>query len=457
MCRKDKGLCEPKVAPDVKIGHSPVAVFIVNPSGGDDTRALTDAFEDAKAAGPGSQVKLVQGEYHIGMIEVHNFNGCFTGAGKGKTIVFPLTDLGCRDIYNQNLSIGLIKFFGGKISVSQMSFRNSGDQPCHCEDYSNHGFAEELWYYLGFLDYAINEHISPNHYIRARVEGVEFTGSAGGPLGYKIYMAVMCSGDFVEGSDLPYSNADISITNCSFNNFYNAFQNLGMGTGSFVFSDNTVSNTFFALWLQDNIGGNSLISGNRFNISPSGTGIGINNYIWGFNELKLGNGCQYVVTENEFLTENSWTAIDIFDKRKFQGISDINNSLLLLVKNNLFDLRGTASTGIWNFYSAEAIIRNNKFIGQATNAGLFSFAADKTEIHGNDFSNMIDTEYNIVMLGNNNTVIGDKSNGTILNLGENNMISGFTLMQGENPVGQSINIDKYWIMQEDMFKMRRQQ
>ncbi len=107
------------------------------------------------------------------------------------------------------------------------------------------------------------------------------------PLGYKIYMAVMCSGDFVIGSDLPYSNADISITNCSFNNFYNAFQNLGIGTGSFVFNNNTVSNTFFALWLQDNIGGKSSISGNRFNITPGGTGIGINNYIWGFNELKL--------------------------------------------------------------------------------------------------------------------------------------------------------------------------
>ncbi len=55
MCRKDKGLCELTAAPDLKIAYSSGAVFTVNPSGGDDTRALTDAFEDAKAAGPGSR------------------------------------------------------------------------------------------------------------------------------------------------------------------------------------------------------------------------------------------------------------------------------------------------------------------------------------------------------------------------------------------------------------------
>ncbi len=78
----------------------------------------------------------------------------------------------------------------------------------------------------------------------------------------------------------------------------------------------------------------------------------------------------------------------------------------------------------------------------------------KPRLLANNFSGMTNTEYSIVMLSNNNTVIGGKNNGTILNLGENNMITGLTVKEGENPVGQSI-IDNYKIMLEKMIKMRR--
>jgi hypothetical protein len=454
-CSKDKEITDQTGVPDLKSAHSSGAVFTVNPNGSDDTQALIDAFEDAKAAGPGSEVKLVQGEYHIGLIEVHDFIGSFTGAGMGKSVIFPLPDLPCSDVFNQNLSTGLIKFFGGNFKVSQMSFRNPGGNPCHCEDCANPTFANVLWYFLGFLDYSIIGPIPPDHYIKAAVDNVEFTGTTGGPFGYDVFMATMCSGDFGYAPDLPYSNADLSITNCSFNNFYYVFQNLGIGSGSFIFKNNKVLNTLFAIWLQDNIGGNSFISGNKFNVSPGGTGIGINNSAWGFNEFRLSDGCQYEISDNEFITESAWTAIDVCDGRKlFQGISDNKNSLLLLVKNNLFDLRGTTSTGIWNFYTTDAVIRNNKFTGQATDVAVSNWIAENALFLGNNFSNMTNTAYNILMLGNNNTVIGGNNKGTILNLGENNLITGMNIKEGENPVGQSI-IDNYRIMQENMKKMRK--
>ena len=73
----------------------------VNPSGGDDTQALIDAFDAAKAAGPGSTVKLAKGEFTIGMIEVRDFDGYFRGAGKGKTIITNLPQLPCEECWDR--------------------------------------------------------------------------------------------------------------------------------------------------------------------------------------------------------------------------------------------------------------------------------------------------------------------------------------------------------------------
>ncbi len=95
-----------------------------SPSGGDDTGGLTDAFNLAKAAGPGSTVQLAEGEYHIGFILVEDFVGSFKGAGMGKTIIEPLPDLPYIDMYIANLAPELLKFLRGNVLISDMSFRN---------------------------------------------------------------------------------------------------------------------------------------------------------------------------------------------------------------------------------------------------------------------------------------------------------------------------------------------
>jgi len=66
-------------------------VFKVYPNGIDDTEALMQAFNDAKAAGPGAVVQLSEGLFKIGFLdEIFDFNGYFLGAGKDKTIVSNL-------------------------------------------------------------------------------------------------------------------------------------------------------------------------------------------------------------------------------------------------------------------------------------------------------------------------------------------------------------------------------
>jgi len=96
--KEDNFLSDPSSQADqLKSSHHKGVVIKVLPSGGDDTQALIDAFEAAKAAGPGSTVKLEEGTYTIGMIEVRDFDGNFRGAGKGKTILTNLCCLPCEE------------------------------------------------------------------------------------------------------------------------------------------------------------------------------------------------------------------------------------------------------------------------------------------------------------------------------------------------------------------------
>ncbi|MDZ7608615.1 MAG: hypothetical protein U5K79_24200 [Cyclobacteriaceae bacterium] len=62
----------------------------------------------------------------------------------------------------------------------------------------------------------------------------------------------------------------------------------------------------------------------------------------------------------------------------------------------------------------------------------------------------------ILLFGNNNTVVGGGNNSTtVLNIGENNQITGAKFdNEGENPLGQTI-VDNYRIWKESLMKMRR--
>ncbi len=453
-CSLEEGLVpDPAGENALKAAHG--AVITVDPSGGDDTQALIEAFAWAKGQGPGSSVQLSEGEFHIGLIQVDYFYGTFAGAGKGKTVIIPLTELDCGTLLGANLTPTLLKFFGGDIKVEKMSFRNPEGQPCEqCEE----NWAGDLWCFLGFFDWA-SGNVPPNNQIKAAVDQVEFSSNPNEPSGYTRYgvmMAVMSCGDFGWGENLPYSNSNVTITNCDFKDLSNAYQNLGIESGKLVFTNNTISGVDQAIWLQDNIGGTSLVSGNEFNIPSGGTGVIINNLQWGIFTYKLSNGCQYEISGNKFFMNESWAAMDITDGRKFyMDYPDNNNSLLLMVKNNLFDMQNTSFTGIWNYLSQDAVIRNNKFTGQATGASLYAFFTFNCLMLGNNFSNMFNTEFDIVMLGSNNTVIGGNHKDTkVLDLGEYNVITGVTVKEGEDPVGQTIK-DNYLIMRENMKKMRR--
>ena len=433
-------------------------VFLVNPSGEDDTYDLITAFENAKAAGPGSIVQLVAGEYHIGLIEVRDFYGIFKGAGKGKTIIFPMDDLACNIPAGQNLTVSLIKFFNGDVTVSDMSFVNGEGQACALCEGDCPWFGSWLWSFLGFYDYSILdlETLSADHHVRGTVNRVAFTGTLGGIVGWEVQYAIGCYSDFVWAENLPWSNIDVTVTGCDFNYFWNAIQVLGMNRGSLVFSNNNVANTQEGLYLVDDIGGKIKVSGNTFSVPPGAKALTINDLAYGLWTPALSEGCQYEITDNKFYLDGSFTALDICDSRKLAGIPDEENPMLVLLKNNQFILENGPTCGIWNFSTDDAVIRNNKFTGQAGWTGIASIYADNTLMLGNNFSMLTAPEYYIFLetVSSNCTVVGgNHQEEQVLNLGTNNIITGLKQTDMASNTGQTI-IDNYRIIRETMGKTR---
>jgi hypothetical protein len=174
------------------------AVITVSPDiDGDDTDDLMAAFTEAKAAGPGSTVKLTASEFHIGFLFDEDFDGTFSGAGMGETIIEPLPNLNCDELNNANLSIELIRFLRGNIRITDMSFMNPEGEPCP---------GGNLWEYIGFHDWAYNElpNLPQGHKINAVVDQFEFDGRAGPSGGYTVGQVIGCGTYSGSGMNIPY-------------------------------------------------------------------------------------------------------------------------------------------------------------------------------------------------------------------------------------------------------------
>jgi|WetSurSiteA1Bulk_404760.scaffolds.fasta_scaffold01525_3 hypothetical protein len=442
------------------------SVIQVLPSGGDDTYEIIAAFNDAKASGSGSTVQLVEGEYHIGFVLVEDFIGSFNGAGIGKTIIIPNMDLPYLDLYAQNLAPELVKFLRGNVRISNMSFLNLEGEPCTGDD---------LWAFLGLHDWADNElpDLPENHKITAMVDHVEFVSNPG-PAGwtpYAVQTAVVGGPDFLWDYNLPYSNTDITVTNCTVREMSWAFSNLGIDKGRTILSNNGPLYTDGGIVLSDNLGGSTLISDNEFFTPAWGNAINITdaNYLsYNLFEFKLSDGCQYEISGNIIHAVDSWGAITIADDRKAAGVIDNKNPVQVLVKSNQFDLQGEVWVGIWNWITDDAVIRNNKFTGQAKTGLYIDPRTTNSLMLGNNFSNLVCSKlelweplifgegYKIILCGNNNSVVGGSDNSTtVLNLGENNKITGAKFAnEGKDPLGQTIS-DNYRIWKENLVKIRK--
>jgi hypothetical protein len=135
-------------APAFAYSHRHAAVFCVRPSGGDDTAHIQKAFGRAIKAGPGSTVQLCAGHFYMNSITVDDFDGHFTGAGQGKTVIDCLRGLDPSlpgAVMPPDMWSFFIRFRGGYPRVSCMTFDITAKEPCEPWTGDNTFIDELIW------------------------------------------------------------------------------------------------------------------------------------------------------------------------------------------------------------------------------------------------------------------------------------------------------------------------
>jgi hypothetical protein len=412
-------------------------VYIVNPSGSDDTEALNLAFEEATVFGPNSVVQLEEGKYHLNFIEVREFKGKFRGAGKGKTIIYPVSNLNVDALISQNLNTILIRFVGGDVCMSDMTLLTPPGA-------FSTGKLDGL---VGFSAIT-SQYISEKEYVKAMINSVEFAGHW-----ENINHGLKAESGFLNTipGGIPLSNIDITVTNCSFDGFlwYGALiqqikkGKIVIGTQK---DGNTFSNnkTYASLGLWHNINVDVFIVGNTF-FNPAGTRFGIEMYSSPYPDY-LEQVAQTKVTvckieQNVFNITGGTGGMFINDRRRYFYPEDM--PMNVQVKDNLFNMSNNATTGIGCFNMMGMMIMHNSFTGtgqygvRIMGPSPYPYNENGMMI-GNYFSNTAFTAATVLLdvRTRNWKIIGGDLEGNVTDYGENNTIINMKIHQPEKHFGE---------------------
>jgi hypothetical protein len=290
-CSKDS-LLNSDQGPDQLINNATVKasgmVIPVYPNNSDDTPALIDAFDQAKASGQNAVVKLMSGTYKISLIEVKEFNGKLVGSGQGKTIITNIFDLPTPDevMQQQNKVPALITFIGGDVEVLDLTVKIS-ELDWVVNPQNPMGMPTLL-----FSDYS-NDYMPSIHHINVKVNNIEIINSdnPGVSFGGLTFEPAKLQ---QQGNPMPRSNIDAIVTNCKFSNLGMAINICGCKSGSFVYSGNIFYKAFSGI--HENLGVAVKILKNNF----IETGIDINAFEQNFFEYSPSNVGTYELRDNIF-------------------------------------------------------------------------------------------------------------------------------------------------------------
>jgi len=407
-------------------------VFTVEPGGEDDTQALNQAFLDAISAGPGSIVRLCEGEYHINFIEVREFYGKFLGAGKGKTVILPVADLGVDALLSQNLNTILLRFVGGVVHIAEMTLKtNPGPLST--------GSKKAIDGLVG-ISSVTARYASENNFIDANIDQVEFIGDKNNTFhglkaesGLRIYPK-------------PLSSYNITITNCTFDGFawYGALL-MELKQGSITIGGNLfLNNGNVGLGVWHNTSMKASIEGNVFNVIEwAGIELYSAPYPGSLEQAPQTFRSAVNIEHNVFNTENCQAAMIINDNRRRYYPDEM--PMLVQVKSNRINAEEYTVSGIRCLNMYGMVIRNNIFSGTGTDGvnirRQFSMVNENGLMLGNNFSNSSYTNA-VVHLnpGSHNwTIVGGDLGELVWDQGENNIIQGYNHQSSDIPLGQLLS------------------
>ena len=414
-------------------------VFIVEPTGIDDTENLKNAFDDAMAAGPGAVVQLMEGDYFIDLIETREFHGTLKGKGKGKTIISTIADLSVNEFLDQNQGVVLLNFVGGDISVRDLTI-HTPPRPLST------GKLDLIHGQLGFCAITA-QYVAVDEHVNATVDNVEFITQGW------VLNGLLAESGFWKGipGGVPIADIDISVTNSSFSGPYwweYGALIMEIREGNIVVGSKGNGNVFdncdLGIWHNVNI--NATVHSNTFTRKAGWFALQVIN---GANREELLEDSQTFqsvcnIEKNTFNVSESAGAMLINDNRRF--LPSYKLPMLVQVKSNKLHTEVNTFTGMGGLNLSGAVIRNNKFTGDAEfGVRIFShwpegLISENGLLLGNNFSN---SAYSLttVLLGNgtkNWTIVGGNLGELVWDFGENNIITGFNNNTSEAHLGQNI-------------------
>lgn len=394
-------------------------VITVKPNNTDDTQALIDAFDQAKASGQNAVVKLMPGTFKIGTIEVTEFIGKFAGSGQGKTIITNIWDFPTRDdVFQLGRMPALITFIGGNVEVSDLTVKIS-ELNWTVDPQKPVGMPMLL-----FSDCS-NTYFPSGHHIQVKVNNIELINSDQPGVSFD---GILFEPAMFYQTFSPRSNIDASVTNSKFSktNFYV----WGCKSGSFVFSGNIISGT--GPGVHENMGVNVKIIKNEFYQSI----LDINAWERGILEYVSSNVGTYEIRDNIF----NESAFGLWDNWRFDHPEN-PDWMRMIWDHNTFNIPVEWNLSLHMFGFKDLIFSNNIFAGDGQSGKIKIYGSwlspeyeyDKywgmwTE--GVQFLNNVFQLKNFVIELNptsiNCLIKGNFKNLTILDNGVNNKVVGKT-------------------------------
>jgi len=452
-CSKSDDYDEGFSGMDLKAKKVTPEVFVVTPGGVDDTPAICQAFDDAKAAGPGSIVQLVEGEYHVGYMEIFDFCGSLIGAGKDKTVITVLPGLNLDLLLSQHLLPCMVKFVGGDVQMSHFTMQTppgpistGGPGLGHIFSLLNFSSFNSV-YESGNENRSINVVIDNVCFKGQRVEEGGYPGYAG--YNYNCAIGVRAGFDYfpsyvTPADPLPREKIDIKITNCEFDTFCYAMALEGMMNSRAIIGEKNKGNTFNNIDQQGGVweSRNTAVSieGNTFNIPEFSYGLDLDDYPYYMifeNELPE-KATVFNVQNNIFNVAHSEYAMLLRNIRARTNPEE--PAVIYQVKNNLFTMTDGYEWGILSYYTKGIVIRNNRFTGHGDLALYLVNYSQNGLVLGNNFST-VELETGVAYLTASTkdwTFVGGNIADQVLNYGTNNIFTGFSVNQSEAPFGQTI-------------------
>lgn len=326
--------------------------------GENDTEALLNAFSNA---GPGSVIRLVEGVYHISMIEVNNFSGAFVGAGKGQTIITAHRSMCAAGTGDKGLNNDLIRFVGGKIFMSNMTLQ--------APSWAISSIVKSpIGSMLGFYNHTMQGTPSKNQ-MNVAVDNVEFIGKQLGN-GYVFTNAVRTFPDYLPPLGLlEHARLNISITRCTFRNFFIGANISLINQGRINLGALLAGNAFFdckvPVLMLDNLGGEIYVVHNTINVMKDGLGVELDNTpltCAQWQPQTKNTVCN--IERNVFNMDAGRRGIFIHDHRRFEFPKE-HMPMQVTVKQNLFNMGPTTQAGIISEDQKGLIVSNNRFSGAA--------------------------------------------------------------------------------------------